>query len=179
MRRWVRVTQGLSILSRFDGVKPRLLIQAMEEGRQTHKACLGWVKGLYFPVPKEIEASVEGFKLWYGNAIEEVLCVEEELKDKTLGLVGHVDLIARIKGEELFSVIDLKRSTVDWICGLQLGAYEYMAEKKYRRKFGPRYALRIGKDGKTRMVPFNDPNDWPVFLGIYSAYNHSRKKEKT
>ena len=173
--RWVSVTRCLSILNRYEGLPYRLKDQAMDEGTRTSRAALGWVKGLYFPATEDIALSVEGFKRWFHETVEEVLCVEEELKDKRLCLIGHVDLIVRLKRERLFSVLDLKRSTADWAVALQLAAYEYMAEKKFRRKFGTRFALLVGKDGQTRMVPFMDPNDWPVFLSVYSAYNHSRK----
>jgi len=147
MKRWVSVTECLSILRRFEGIHPRVLAQAMQEGTLVHRIFLGWLKGLYFPTPKILIPSVDGLKRWFDMAVEEVLDVETEVKDEVLCLVGHIDFIPRLKGERLFSITDLKRSTVDWTTGLQTAAYEEMAKKKYRRKFGTRYALQIGKDG--------------------------------
>ena len=176
--RSVSVTQCLSILDRFKGISYRVLMQAAERGTRVHKYSLAWVKGLYLPVPDDIAESVEGFKRWFELMIDEVLCVEEPLEDRSLCLTGRVDLIARIRGERLFSVIDLKASTVDWSVGLQLAAYHEMAQKQFRRKLGTRFALPIQKDGSIKAVPFRDPNDWPIFLGVLSAYNHSRKMKE-
>jgi len=173
--KWVSVTECLSILRRFEGIPDRILIQAAEEGTQVHKYCLAYAKGLYLPPPAELALAIGGFKRWFNTAVDQVLCVEEQLEDQNLCLTGRLDLIAKLKGERLYSVIDLKRASADWIVGLQLAAYEHLASKRFERKFGPRYALLIGKDGSTRMIPFQDPNDFPVFLGILSAYNHSRK----
>jgi len=172
---WVSVTEALSVLKRFEGVPTRTLMQAMAEGTEIHKCCLSYAKGLYLPPPADLVRAVEGFKHWFEITVEKVLCVEERMYDKNLCLTGRVDLIAKLKGERLYSVIDLKRTTADWICGLQLSAYEHLAFKKYERRFGTRLALLVGRDGSIKAVPFTDKADFAVFLGVLSAYNHSRK----
>ena len=177
--RWVSVTECLSVIGRFQGIPPKLLQQAAGQGTKVHKYCLARAKGLYLPAPDDVAPYVEAFERWMATAAEDVLCVEEPLRDSGLMLTGTVDLVARIKGEKLYSIIDLKRTaTVDWITGLQLAAYGHLAWKKFDRKFGPRYALQMQAGVECRAIPFTDPKDWDAFMCAYSLYNHSRKGGK-
>ncbi len=173
----VSVTQCLSIVNRYSGVSRAVLDRAAAIGTAVHAHCLGGLKGYYAPVPAELEHFVNEFREWSNLAVEDLICAEHELIDRQMALIGHVDFIAKLKSQRAPAIIDLKRISgkPDWCVGLQLAAYQHLAEKSLGKKFPLRFALHMNADAKLELIPFRDPNDWPLFLSAYSLYNQSRR----
>lgn len=179
---YVRVTEVLSVLERFSGVPQHLLEMGRERGSEVHKYCLAYAKGLYLPPPPHIMPWFLCFQEWFDAEVEEVLinngdlCVEYELTDERFRLKGHVDLIGRLRRERLFRILDLKRvAQIDWIMGLQLGGYEFMAEKEFRRKFGPKAVIHMTPEARIKLVPFPNGDDVASFFYAYHLYNYRNK----
>lgn len=171
----IRVTQALSVLRRgFSDAPPRLILEASRLGTEVHSYSLAWVKlqqEFPFTPPPHIAPQVARVQEWYREVVVEVLGVEIQVEHRALGYKGRIDLIAKILGDRTYSIIDFKRTmTVDRVCGFQLMAYKAAAERKYRRKFGRRLALKLPPDGsKAKAVPFEDDRtDMQAFL--YSKY---------
>ncbi len=173
----VRVTEVLGILKYGEVPESRMMLRR-EEGILVHRHSLTAIAGYYLPPPHpHIKQYVDKVLKWADRMVEEVLGVEVEVTDRALGLVGHLDLPCRLKGYKEPWVIDLKRvSALMWVTALQLGAYHYMAEKKWRRKFR-RGALWIPVSGELKLwePPTNPAHDWAVFLNLLNVYNDSRR----
>ena len=69
--------------------------------------------------------------------------------------------------------MDRKRGIAGPATGLQLAAYVLLIEENFKipRYKIKRYALQNIKN-RPKMVPFNDRNDFNVFLGLVSAFHH-------
>ncbi len=172
----VRVTEVLSILD-YGAPKDRMMLQAAA-GRLVHRHVLTKLAGYYLPPPHPyIQVYVDRTLRWCERMIDEVMGVEVEVKDTKLGLVGHLDLVASLKGYREPFVLDLKRvSSLQWIVRLQLAAYHQMAEKKWRRKFR-RAAVHIPVNGEIKLwePTTRVENDWAGFLNCMMLYGMSRQ----
>ena len=156
--RLVHVTEGLSVLDRGLGRIPRATLQeAARIGTETHRYALGWVRSEFqeFPVPDDILPYYEAFRKWFDDTVVDVLydgdapMAEWRFELKDLGLTGRLDLIAKVRGDRCWSLIDLKRVYhVDRVVGLQLAAYQMGAERRLPAKvhIGRRFALQIPKE---------------------------------
>ena len=168
------VTQALSVLNRYPGISRATLEHAAEIGTLVHQHCLGTIMGYAVTAPDDLEKWVDPFKEWSSQMIDKVYGVELEVSDKDIQVVGHIDLACRLKKDSAACIIDLKRIAAkpDKAVGLQLAAYQYLCEKKLRRRFPHRYALHLKSDGKIALIPFVNPNDFPMFLSCLSIFNY-------
>lgn len=171
----VRVTEVLSILD-YGAPKDRMELQA-GVGKLVHRHVLTKLAGFYLPPPHPyILHYVNKTLVWCERMIEEVIGVEIEVKDSKLGLVGHIDLVVKLKGYRLPYVLDLKRvSSLHWITRLQLAAYHKMATQKWRRQFA-RAAVHIPVQGEIKMwePPSRVEDDWAGFLNCMMLYGVSK-----
>lgn len=97
-----------------------------------------------------------------------------------IGVAGTLDLMCELpllKGWKGIALLDVKRSLYGGpVIGLQTAGYKGIVDAdKAMPKPAHRGALRIGKDGKFRLVRYNDPTDFSTFL---SLLNVKRWKEK-
>lgn len=172
----LQVTEILSVLSRYEKVNRRLLIEHAKIGSEAHAQVLTNLKGHYLPPPKsKTVLNLRDRTLsWCDLMIANVVEVEHELKSKQLGIIGHPDLICTLNGygNRRF-IIDLKYVVkVDWVCWLQVAAYK----KIYMVKNGGNPGRRIlwvpkGRD-KIKLLPspcfFQD--DMIAFLNAKALY---------
>ena len=130
MNRIPSVTEVLSPWSDFSKVRPDVLEAAAERGSMVHRACGAIAKGVWAPpVPEEYAGYVQSFSIWLRMAVEDVILVEPELVHPVYGYCGHPDLIVRIKGDEGFTLPDLKTpvaTSPTW--PPQLAGYKELAE---------------------------------------------------
>jgi hypothetical protein len=144
----VHVTEALGILDRgFGYVPPRILKERAAEGVEIHRYSLSGIKGFYAPAPPEVEPYVQKVLGWVDRHVAEVLDVEVKIRIPDLGVVGRCDLVAKIKGDRAWSVIDLKfvNAVPRWV-GLQLAAYRRGLETVHRnRSIRRQFALRVPK----------------------------------
>lgn len=177
----VRVTEILSILD-YGAPKDRMELQA-PAGRLLHRHVLTKLAGFYLPPPHPyILHYVNKTLVWCERMIEEIIivngrpAVEIKLVDSKLGLIGHGDIIAALRGYKYPYVLDFKRvSSLHWITRLQLAAYHHMAEQMLRRKLC-RAAVHIPVNGEIKMwePPSRVEDDWAGFLNCMMLYGVSK-----
>uniref|UniRef100_A0A6H1ZP56 PD-(D/E)XK nuclease superfamily protein n=1 Tax=viral metagenome TaxID=1070528 RepID=A0A6H1ZP56_9ZZZZ len=103
--------------------------EAAERGSAIHSAAAAFLQGLFVPPLKpEWRGYFESFKKW-SDIIDEVVLIEERLTDTAIGFTGQADMIIRIKGDEGYSLPDIKtgQSKLDiWM--VQSAAYRHLAK---------------------------------------------------
>jgi hypothetical protein len=148
------VTEVLGPLNDFSMILPATLAHAARRGTRVHAACAALALGLFaLPLDSECQPYVDSFEQWFNSAVAEVIEVENRFYDWEFGYCGKVDLIARLKGDDSLSVIDLKTPTQPqktW--GVQLAAYAHLARYsgfQVKRTF----CLRLSREGKRPKKP--------------------------
>lgn len=102
-------------------------------------------------VPQLIEKRVCNINYWYGGTL-----------DKT-GLLY----------EDCLAIIDLKTGVASPWTALQLAGYEACLDKPHKR-----FGLQLNKNGKYKLIPYEDRSDRNMFLGIASVVNWKMKNLK-
>lgn len=174
--RMISVTQCLSILTSYGCVSASIMEAAANRGSLIHAHFLGMLKGMYLPCPIEISDEISALTEWKDRMIAEVIDVEAEVMDMSLGIVGHLDLACRLihHSSGINSIIDLKCTALKPgpVVGLQTAGYKHLAEKTLKMKFKHRYGLHLNKDNKIELIEFKSEKDWPMFLAAYSLTNY-------
>jgi len=167
------VTQVLSPYVDFSKIPAETLSFATARGSEVHRICALVARGIFVrEIPDECKGYVLSFCSWMDIAVDEVLAVEEEMRDETLGIIGHPDLIVQMK-DGAIAVIDSKTPVAlqkVWKC--QLAAYLSMTSKKYGTiKAG---SLRLHPEGKLGKVDWytDSKHDYTVFLSALNAYRN-------
>ena len=165
----ISVTQVLGTFADFSKVRPDVLAHAAKRGTEVHQACAAYAKGLWIlALSAEAEPYFQSFRRWFDSMVEEVAAVEAELVDDVLGFKGHPDIIPRLKGDKLFSVIDYKTPAAkSRLWAAQLGAYKHLAEKA-GYKIGRVATLRLKKDGSRALF-----DDYPLAAQDFEAFFHA------
>jgi len=166
------VTEVLKPYSDFSKISKDVLESACIRGSEVHRICALVARGIFVrEIPDECKGYVLSFCSWLDVAVEEVLAVEEELRDETLGLIGHPDLIPKMK-EGFVAVVDLKTPIAlrkTWQG--QLSTYLELAKKKYDvKKAG---SLRLHPKGKMAKMIWYEDNKRD-YLAVISALNAIR-----
>jgi hypothetical protein len=163
------VTQVLQPWCDFSAIRPEVLANAARRGTDVHAACLCKVQGLWMPaVPEDCAGYVESFRSWMG-VVEEVVAVEVTLADGAdLRVIGHPDLICRIRGDRALSLVDIKTpasTSRSW--ALQLAAYRHLACTRGGYEVGRSFALRLSKDGGRPIVDEPSPSQGQRHLSLF------------
>ncbi len=178
------VTRALEVIERgFRDMPEEKRIVGMEMGRDVHSFCLGWVKmgaGFGLPVPEDIAPYLEQFKQWFSGSVESVLRTEFSVEHRVWRYRGRVDLIAKLKGDRRFSVIDLKKTAFsDRVTGFQLAAYKRAAERKLRRNLGRRISLNLTDNRLPFAQDFeDDKTDFEGFIHALQLHKILRGGDK-
>lgn len=172
------VTKVLSPWSDFSMIPPDVLAMASERGSMVHRACGAMAKGVWAPqVPQEYAGYVESFSIWFRQAVVEALLVEPELVHPVYGYCGHPDLIVRIKGDNAYSLLDLKTPAVAYKSWrVQLAAYRELANAN-DCPIGRVFSVRLKKDGKLPIVnefTGSTSGDFSIFLSCLQAWKFFR-----
>jgi hypothetical protein len=138
-----RVTDIISPWANYQYAEEKHLIR----GSIVHRACLNYAQGLWSqPLPVEYEGYLQSFKDWL-RVVKEVHAAEKELIDKELGIIGHIDLLVTMVGDNCLTIPDLKTSqSHNQIWRLQLALYKHLAEKN-RIKVKRVISVRPDRDG--------------------------------
>lgn len=168
------VTTVLAPYSDFSNVRPDVLEAASERGSMVHRACGAMAKGVWAPrVPDEYAGYVESFSIWLHQAVEDVLLVEPELVHPVHGYCGHPDLIVRIKGDETYSLPDLKTPAVTYKpWRVQLAAYRELSEAN-GYPIGRVFSVRLKKNGKPPIIneyTSSMTGDFSIFLSCLNVW---------
>jgi len=179
------VTRVLAPLTSYDRIPEHILEHARQEGVAVHKLveldCYGdldvetlpeWMTG-HYKAWKQFLADT-GFEF---IASEHRVFHPEFKYAGTLDLAGHMPH-AKAKGT---SLIDVKRSFFAGASiGLQLSAYAAAWDKAHAAalKIKNRFALKLSADGTYRLQPYEDPNDFSVFLSLLTIERWKAKHGK-
>ncbi|MDR1310093.1 MAG: hypothetical protein LBL95_09410 [Deltaproteobacteria bacterium] len=105
---YVRVTEVLAPYSNFSMVNAATLARAAERGTRVHAHCQDILLGRPLNGVREDEIGcVRNFDAWARN-IDEVIGVERRLYHEDLMLTGQIDIICRLRGDALPSIVDIK-----------------------------------------------------------------------
>lgn len=169
------VTEILSKYQDFSNVPEDRLALACERGTAVHSYCAAYAKGLWVSVPADAEGYCKSFQTWFDEYVEEVLLVEEELADETLGFIGHPDLIARLKGDDTATVTDLKTPVaLQAVWSAQLAAYRHLARVRYGPMVDRCGSLRLDPKGKpAKFKGYSDSRrDFMAFQNALYAHKY-------
>ena len=168
------VTQVLSPYVDFSKIPAETLSFATARGSEVHRICALVAKGIFVrEIPDECKGYVLSFCSWLDIAVEEVLAIEEEMRDETLGIIAHPDLVVKMK-DKVITVVDLKTPIAlrrTWRG--QLSAYLKITREKYGAiKAG---SLRLHPEGKmAKMEWYTDDYQNSDFVAFLSALNAMR-----
>lgn len=142
-------------------------------GKVVHKHLERWLNGeVYSMEGDEHFPFARPIMLWLQENKVQPLEWEKEVKDSTLKLVGHFDLLGEMGGEKY--VIDFKTSKkIDKTYGLQLAAYAYLIKKTLKILVNKGIILRVDKEtGELEVKEYADLKPyWTVFRAGLVFYN--------
>jgi PD-(D/E)XK nuclease superfamily protein len=167
-----RVTEVLSKYNDYSLVPPLFLNYAADRGKRVHQYCQLYASHMLFgKVDFDCAPYVQAFVDWFENTIESIVLVERRFNSDTLFITGQIDIIARIKGDDCLSIIDIKTgvsSSKTW--NLQTAAYQYLAEEN-GYKIGRRLVLQLDHDGTYKVHEFLEyKKEIVIYKAILSAY---------
>lgn len=181
------VTTPLSILS-FPGLAiwkarigktkaERYARKAARRGTVIHNYCEQICLGKTPKVNKKYKDSVDAFKKWFDENVEEVIEVEKVVWSDKYKVAGRYDFLGRLKGRKGLAVIDWKTGKIKREHFLQLAAYRALTGESTDiplKDIKHRIVLSV-KDGKVKEVePKGKANaDWKVYLKVLDVWRWS------
>lgn len=115
----------------FSHVSSERLEFAQSRGTDFHRLAALYATGSWIDeIPDSCAGFFASFCAWFDEFVEKVILVEKSLVHPVLNYKGTPDLIARIKGENVLTLVDHKTPRVfskSW--RLQLSAYQGLAGK--------------------------------------------------
>jgi len=171
------VTEILAKYCDFSVVRPEVLEAACNRGSWVHAYCAAYAQNLWMSAPDGLEGYCQSFKNWFDAMVVKVILVEHELVDKVYGYVGHLDLLALLKGDKQPSVVDYKTPlTKGATWGGQGAAYLNLAKKYKPWRFG---SLRLKADGGPAIFdPYQETKrDFQAFVNALYAHRYFLGKE--
>lgn len=174
------VTEVLRPFADFSNVPQKTLEEAAARGRRVHAAAAARLSDVFQVTPLEPgdEGYLQSLEAWIEEMVRDVIDVEPELVDETLGYKGHPDLICRLVSGA-GAVVDYKTPAVEsptWKS--QIAAYRHLSSKSYRHlghMLRPlAVALMLRPDGgmpKAVIYPSSD-RDFQAFLAALTAYRY-------
>lgn len=113
----------------FDAVPPNRLEFACQRGSDFHRLAALHAQRLWIDeIPDSCVGFFSSFTAWFLDFVEEVILVEKTLVHPTLHYKGTPDIILRIKGDTVLTLLDWKTPRAlskSW--RLQLAAYRELA----------------------------------------------------
>lgn len=165
------VTQVLSPWTDYSMVPAHIMEAASERGTAVHAICAARIQNLWhLPVADVLAGYVKSFDSW-ARVVSDVILVEPEMEDSSLGYCGHLDLAVRIKGDSELSIVDLKTPAScipTW--RPQLAAYRNLAEAN-GHEISRVFSLRLDRAGGRAKVDEYTGTVRADFAGFISALN--------
>lgn len=170
-----RVTEILQPFSDFSMVPEDKLQAACDRGTEVHQYLYSYALGLWSPRPEGHEGYCESAERWLDQHVKKVISAEEEFTDKTLGFLGHPDLVAET--DMGLMLVDYKTPIAEarsWAIQIS-GAYHHLVTKKLRvKKLIPSALMLSPKGGaaKLRRYEENQTYFFSIFLGALNALRY-------
>lgn len=168
----VRVTAPLSVYFDKSCIPAATLEAAAIRGTNAHAGCAAYARRIPVIISDEARPYFMSYKQWFDTYVSEVLFVEAEFTDPLVWfLIGHVDLICRLRDRRVV-VVDLKTPQAckasHWG---QVAAYRYLADTVIKTDDG--FPLILDKDGGPAKVPERKESwdfYWASYLGALQGY---------
>ena len=160
-------------------INPKVLAVACDRGSRCHDAIADHLMDGFPGIDADVRPYFDSFLSWADQMIESVIMVEDRLSDPVMMFTGQLDLVARLKGDTGYTLIDWKTSQVGskaW--RLQIAAYRHLASVNGIDTIRG-MTVRLKRDGSGALVteyPANYKNDFSVFLGLLNAHNFFNPK---
>lgn len=171
---YTRVTEPLSRYTSLDVVDPEILRRACERGTAVHDYIESYLKGYAFESPSDlVRPYFDSFKQWYDSAINCVYAIEKRYYCDTLMITGQVDLIAKLKGDSAFTIIDFKTPVSKGLTWqLQTAAYMQLATKSESIEIKRRGCLHLSKHGSSAVFHeySNHKDDLQLYISALNLY---------
>ncbi len=174
----ISTTQALAPFSGYSsgsgaGVRPGVLLKAMERGTFVHKVCASIASGAFIiePIPDDYKGYITSYRSWFELMVDRVIFVEKEFVAHNFGYVSHPDLGVFLKTGER-ALIDLKTPLAKRkVWAAQLASYKYVTEATLNFRWDKIGSLQLDPDGKmAKMVWYNEsPKDFNAFLACLTA----------
>jgi hypothetical protein len=162
----ISVTQVLSVIDQDLGPEGRVEAAGIR-GTRTHNACFAYALNFFPRLDIEIEGYFQSFVDWWVKMVDGlVLDPEPEVKDEKLGVIGHPDLIVKLKSEEVV-LIDLKTpAAFKDIWKVQIATYRYLIKVDKGISVDRCGSLRLNPEGGLAKIDWIDnPDFWfSIFL---------------
>ena len=124
------------------------------------------------PKNEQMLKAVQAFLQWEKENKVKFLVSERRLYSKKYNYAGTLDLMIFSNGKN--EIVDIKTSSGIYPeMAYQTAAYQQAVKEEFPKyKFGPRWIVRIGKDGEleTRQLD-SQPKDFGAFLGALAIYS--------
>jgi len=151
----------------------------LERGSAVHEAMALHALGLWTPPMRpDWQPYFDSGRAWFDKMVVDVVLVEERLVDEERGYCGQPDLIAVLKGDEMYkrkTLVDYKTSQAkDKWWPLQISSYRRLAEADRGLVCSRGMSVRFMKDGSTAKVDEYKNHDryLNIFIGIVNAHNY-------
>ena len=165
------VTSILSPLVDYARVPWAVLEKARQEGVAMHKMVELYVADDLDEqaLPEWLRPRLEAFQKFQAESGFKVEGSERRVYHVAHRYAGTLDLVGDMNGD--LTVIDIKRSLFAGpAIGLQLAAYQEAENDRRKREKLPkatkRYALQLRAKGDYKLEPYEDKNDFAVFLAL-------------
>lgn len=164
------VTEVLRPYADFSMVPNDVLWSASERGKRVHKACAILACGGFPVLPEEEMGYLQSFEKWF-TMVDEVLSVEAEYQNPKLGLVGHPDLVVRIKNKIVLTDLKTPLSHIS-IWEAQLSAYKHLVYPTFA--IDQTQSLQLRPNGQTPKANVlsleREAHALVAFMGALNAY---------
>ena len=150
-----------------------------ERGNAVHRAMKCHALGLWTPpLRADWQPYFDSGRRWFDSMVVEIILVEERLVDEMRAYCGQPDLIAVLKGDEMYrkkTLVDYKTSQAKskwW--PLQISSYRRLAEVDRGLICSRGMSVRLMKDGSAVKIDEYQRHDYylNIFTGIVNAHNY-------
>lgn len=158
-----------------------IMNQAGDRGQRFHNAMKliandkfsPMVDDSYRETQADIYQDIINARQWFLLNVEEVKHIEKTFFDDTHMIAGTVDLIARLKGDSGYTLIDYKTgSIITPRHRLQIGGYTYLIEKSGNIKIYNRIIIHA-HGGNFEIIKIKTPKEIDKNLFLYTVLLHN------
>lgn len=180
---FTRVTTIANLFSDFSSIDKDVLEAAALRGSNVHKLCAAYAQGfLVSECPEVYQGYLDSFSQWANDNIDSIILCEHRRFCRRYMITGEVDFVAKMKGEDTLTLIDIKTSTArypSW--DVQMGGYHYLLNETLpEMPIEKALLIRLKKDGAkpivNRVTDLDAAED--VFFHALECYNYMKLKPK-
>ena len=151
-KKYVRVSEILSILSNFSHIDEEVLKNKCRIGTEVHKAIEMDLKGQFPLLGRQCDGYFKSYEDWKDVVRPTVIELEKRFWDDDELFTGQVDMICKIEGFEKSVLVDFKTSVSvnDKVWRMQANLYGYLVEKSGIELSDTYVFVKLGKDGNAK-----------------------------